>query len=538
MKFHPLETTIQKPHRFTFPFCYEPHALCRLAADELRRYVESVPEWADELASGKMLGVLVVETADGRLGYLAAFSGLLMGHNDHEYFVPPVFDATPADGHFKQTERLITAINHEVEALTASPGYAEARRSADNAKAEAERSEAEYREAMRQAKARRDALRLRPEGVTPAEAALMTRESRHMKAGLRRLRQADAVRTDAATEALRRFDSRIAELKKRRKQMSDELQRWLFDQYNMLNARGESKPLTEIFKATPAGAPPAAAGDCCEPKLLQYAYLNNLRPVCMAEFWYGRSPRSEVRHHLHYYPACRGRCLPILTWMMQGLDVDPDPQPEGCTRPLEIVYEDDTLIVVNKPAGMLSVPGRSDRESVLSLLRERCPDMAGPVMVHRLDMDTSGLLVAAKTVDAYTDLQRQFHSRTVLKRYVALVDGVVTAAPAGSVSLPLYSDPLDRPYQKVDFGLGKPSHTEYRILKSTPGGTLLSLTPHTGRTHQLRVHCASSLGLGCPIKGDRLYGHPADRLYLHAAGLSFVHPATGRTLSFERAPEF
>lgn len=537
-KFHPIRTDVPKPQRFTFPFCYEPHELCRIAAHELVHYVESVEEWQSEMSCGKMLGVLVVETAGGRLGYLAAFSGLLQGRNDHEFFVPPVFDATAPDGYFKVNERQISALNYEIEALSQSAEYASACQETGRATAEAEHSERDWREAMRQAKLRRDKIRQRAESLTPDVEAQLIRESQHMKAELHRLKQRNALAIETANRQKQAVDNRIRALKRQRRQMSDSLQQWLFGQYNMLNARGESKPLTEIFAQTPQKTPPAGAGDCCAPKLLQHAYLNNMKPVCMAEFWYGASPVSEVRHHLHYYPACRGKCLPILTWMLQGLNVESAPQLRGCVEPLEVVWEDEAVIVVNKPAGMLTVPGRSVRESVLTLLRERYPCMTGSVIVHRLDMDTSGLIVAAKTAEACRNLQQQFLKRTVRKRYTALLDGVVSGNREGNISLPLCSDPLDRPYQKVDLLRGKPSLTNYRVLKSTHSATLIELLPHTGRTHQLRVHCASPLGLNAPIRGDRLYGHPSSRLFLHASALSFTHPLTGQRLTFERPAPF
>lgn len=538
LKFHPIETAVPKPRRFTFPFCYEPHELSRIAAREVVSRVEREPAWHGEMAQGKMLGVLVAETEEGRLGYLAAFSGLLQGRNDHEFFVPPVFDATAPDGHFKLSEARITSLNHEIDALLQSDEYAAACSNLLKVKSEAAQEENGFREIMRQSKAHRDTVRHDVQSVTPEVAERLIRESQFQKAELRRIRHRNARQISVAEGAKALIDSRITALKEQRRVMSDELQRWLFSQYTMLNALGESRLLTDIFAETPQRMPPAGAGDCCAPKLLQYAYRHNLRPVSMAEFWYGASPRNEIRHHLHYYPACRGKCLPILKWMLRGLEVEPDPQLKGCVQPLEVVWEDDDLIVVNKPAGMLSVPGRSGRESVLSLLRERCPNMDGSVIVHRLDMDTSGLMVAAKNTETCLALQQQFLHRTVKKRYTALLDGTLSGRTAGEVRLPLRSDPLDRPYQKVDFSCGKPSLTLYRVIRSTASTTLVDLIPLTGRTHQLRVHCASPLGLGAPIRGDRLYGHHAQRLFLHAAWLSFRHPRTNKLLNFERKAPF
>ena len=426
---HPLHSDIPKPERFTFPFCYEPHPLCILAAEEVKREIERI-----QPTEGKMFGVLVAEG-----GFLAAYSGLLEGRNDWDYFVPPVFDAQQPDGYFKTREREIM------------------------------QSEAH-------------------------------------------------------------------------KQMSQDLQLWLFRQYRMLNARGQERDLVEIWQdyhpspriRNKYPLPPGGTGDCCAPKLLQYAYQHGLKPVCMAEFWWGPSPKGEVRHHGEFYPACRGKCKPVLTWMLQGLDVDPDPEKARLPRlHVEIVYEDEALAVVNKPAGMLSVPGRRERYSVAVWAQRR---WEGAILVHRLDMWTSGLLLVAKTMEVYHHLQRQFEEHTVKKKYLALVEGV-PAAEHGVIDLPLSSDPINHPRQVVDYEHGKRAITEYRVL--TRGDvSLLALWPHTGRTHQLRMHCAHPDGLGCPIVGDELYGHKSDRLYLQAQAIAFAHPVTGKRMHFELPESF
>jgi tRNA pseudouridine32 synthase/23S rRNA pseudouridine746 synthase len=316
------------------------------------------------------------------------------------------------------------------------------------------------------------------------------------------------------------------------KQMSQELQIWLFQQYRLLNAKGEVHDLVEIWNDYHSAPrirekfplPPGGTGDCCAPKLLQYAYQQGFWPVCMAEFWWGDSPKGIIRHHGQYYPACRGKCLPVLTWMLQGLQVDPDPDKEPHTRhDVEIVYEDEALAVVNKPSGMLSAPGRTEQYSVATWAQERWP---GSMIVHRLDMMTSGLLIVAKTAEAYHHLQDQFTARTVKKKYLALVEGT-PRSEHGVIDLPLSSDPMNRPLQIVDTEHGKRAITEYRVLHSGPH-SLLALWPHTGRTHQLRVHCAHPDGLGCPIVGDELYGKKADRLYLQAQAISFINPSTGK----------
>ena len=425
---HLLIADLPLPERFTYPFCYEPHPLCQMAAEEVKREIERI-----QPTEGKMFGVLVVKAEEG-LGFLAAYSGLLEGRNDWPYFVPPVFDAQQPDGHFKQTERAISAKGGD-------------------------------------------------------------------------------------------------------KQMSQELQLWLFHQYRMLNAKGETKDLVDIWQDYHCSPrirnryplPPGGTGDCCAPKLLQYAFSHGLRPVCMAEFWWGESPKSEIRHHGQFYPACRGKCKPILTWMLQGLDVDPNPEETGASHlTIEVIYQDTTLAVINKPSGLLSVPGRTEDHSVATIAMERWP---GSLPVHRLDMGTSGLMVIAKTKEAYVSLQEQFVKRTVKKRYIALVEGIVKE-PKGRITLPLIFDPMNRPRQMVDYQRGKSAVTEYEVLDARDGRTLLALYPHTGRTHQLRMHCAHPDGLGSPIVGDELYGHKAERLCLHCDQIEFAHPVTGERMSF------
>ncbi len=453
---HPLQSTAERPVKFTYPFCYEPHPLCLEAAKKVRRYVTTHEELFQDAERGKMFGVLVVENADGTLFFLAAYSGLLAGRNDWQWFVPPVFDAQQPDGHFKQIERQLTAMNVVLETMAPD-------------------------------------------------------------------------------------DLLAIELKERRKFMSEDLQQWLFRQYRMLNARGEERDLIELWHDYHSVKvrqkypyPPGGAGDCCAPKLLQYAYQQGLKPLCMAEFWMGASPKGEIRHDGQFYPACRGKCLPILTWMLKGLDVEPNPQendpllyPLGMSRiKLDVLFEDQWLMIINKPSGLLSVPGRESRLSVWSIVRQHYADCDDWALAHRLDMGTSGLLIITKTRDAYALMQEQFASRQVKKTYIALLDGVITQ-PSGTISLPLRANPLDRPRQVVDYEDGKPAVTDYEVLSVKDGITRIELRPHTGRTHQLRVHCAHEEGLATPILGDDLYGHGGqERLFLHAQEITFCHPVT------------
>ena len=552
---HHLNTDIQPPHQFTFPFCYEPHPLCRLAAAEVEHHIVESGVWQGETSCGKMFGVLVVRYELGvrnyelgvrscELGFIAAYSGLLAGRNDWAYFVPPVFDAQQPDGHFKVTERSISDINREIDCIRHSDEYKRVKAEEAALRQKAADRIAAMKQRIASAKAERDRRRSDAQTgllqISEAEAAAMTRESQTLKADLRRLKQRLDMELSAAHALTFQYDERIAALRQRRRSMSDELQRWLFMQYRMLNARGEERNLIDIFSTTTHGIPPAGAGDCCAPKLLQYAYSHGLQPVCMAEFWWGESPRQEIRHHLSYYPACRSKCLPILTHMLQGLDVEPNPLTATASEELKIVYEDDAICVVDKPAGMLSVPGKDNVESVESIMRQRWHQYDGnPIMVHRLDRDTSGLMVVARTLEAYHSLQQQFACRTAAKRYEAVLDGV-PALQQGTISLPLMPDITDRPRQRVDMEHGKPSVTTYRVVSTQNHRTLVWLFPHTGRTHQLRVHCAHPLGLATPILGDPLYGRgtAAPRMYLNAAELEITHPVTGRRMQWKSESAF
>ena len=505
---HPLDSDIEKPRRFTYPFCYEPHPLCQLAAKEVQAYIAAHPEIREDADRGKMFGVLVVvrpgrtgsppgpdwESAPGGLpetpgtlgalgnhrnprnprssyAFLAAYSGLLAGRNDWDYFVPPVYDAQQPDGHFKTMEREISRL---------------------------------------------------------AKGSSTTNDSS--------LTSAPSSSNDP-------------------KQLSQELQTWLFHQYQLLNARGERRDLVDLWQSyyirpklrQKFPLPPGGTGDCCAPKLLQYAYEQGLQPLCMAEFWWGTPTKTEVRQHLNYYPACRGKCKPILTWMLQGLDVDPDPETQGLARQeVPTVYEDEWLLVVNKPHGLLSVPGRLEQYSVATIMQQRYPDS---IVAHRLDMATSGLLIVAKSMEVYRVLQEQFVKHQVKKKYLAVLEPLGSLGalgnprnpssprlPRGRISLPLRPDPMNRPRQIVDPEHGRQAITDYEFLTDR----LVALWPQTGRTHQLRIHCAHPDGLGRPIVGDELYGTAhylpdgsRDRLWLHAAEIWFRHPVTGQPMHFE-----
>ena len=555
---HPLCDATALPPRLNNPFYYEPDDLSRAAIHELTDYLYGrssafsatpLPDaFRADIDRGKMMGVLVVtenaaqtdSAAVRHLSFLAAYSGQVCGRSDWPGFVPAVFDYLQADGYFKTHEAEITRLNHEAERITRA--MHESCQSADTPD--------DPRPTMHKAR-----LKDETEAQFVSRRQFENAELHRWKLRQRK-RQAD---TGARRQQL---DDRLAALRTLRRQKSDGLQRWLFQHFVMRNARGETRDLIDItrsyYEARLADGsyslPPAGSGECCEPKLLQYAFLHGLRPVSMAMFWWGESPKTEVRHHLQCYPACNGKCKPILWWMLQGLDVAPNPLDDASrdaalAARLRTLYDDADICVVSKPAGLLAVPGKSGRESVLSLMRRRFPDAPSPLIVHRLDMDTSGLMVIAKTMAAYHDLQRQFAAHTIQKRYVAIVEGR-PKCDEGVISLPLRPDLDDRPRQVVDPIHGRPALTTYHVVaRLDDGRSRLWLYPHTGRTHQLRVHCAHADGLGCPIVGDALYGtgriiqsdktdgSRPSRLCLHAEQLTFRHPTTGRTMTFtDKAP--
>ena len=494
---HTLEVSDkgQRPVRFTYPFNYLPHPWAEAAAEEVMRDVRAYqlanPQ-SELFRQGKMFGVLVVETPDGSIGYLRAFSAMLDGSYHHDGFVPPVVDISHPDGYFKQEEARISAIN-------------------------------------------------------------------------KRLQEAEG--------------SQVEGLKNERKQRSQALQRWMFSQYKMRNAQGQTRDLLDIFKnekpilseedyygraviqtADYQPIPPSGSGECCAPKLLQFAFEHHLQPLCMAEFWMGASPQSELRKEGQFYPACQSKCKPILRYMLAGIPMDDDPvrkSNEALATQTQILYEDAFMMAVNKPAELLTVPGTSGDYSLLDWLH--MPDY---LPVHRLDMDTSGIVLIAKNQDAYIRLQQLFLRRDITKRYEAVLEqNTYCARPfvydertmnvqstvkerlpmSGQIALPLSRDPFDRPRQRVDFQHGKTAITDYRIREIRADGTIfVDFFPRTGRTHQLRVHAAHPSGLDSPILGDRLYGdcRKAPRLMLHAAELQFVHPFTNQPITIHCPSNF
>lgn len=552
--------SFELPEKFTFPFYYEPHELAVLASQELKSYLANQTDFEHNfglndnqpgLVIGKMFGVLVVKDQDEQLGYLAAFSGKLGNSNHHAYFVPPVFDLLEQDSFFKKEEVEINDITLEIQAMEESEEYYSLKAAYQEAQLVLTEKLSAFKQRIKAQKKQRDILRQEyaisfSHDTEKLEAALeeLRRESVGEQLALKRLQKDLREHVELCQQRLEAFEVKINSLKEKRAAWSADLQRRIFEQYTFLNQAKEERSLNSIFQEAQIakitdGRPPAGAGECAAPKLLQFAFLNDLKPICMAEFWWGESPKSEIRIHEHYYPACRGKCEPILGHMLAGIEMDTNPMLENPAdgKELPIVYEDAHLLVVNKPHDFLSVPGKSIIDSVYERIRAKFPNATGPLIVHRLDMSTSGLMVLALNLEVYHNLQHQFIRRKVSKRYTALLDGEIMQ-DSGRIELPLRVDLEDRPRQMVCYEYGKHALTTWDKIQVRDGKTLVNFYPHTGRTHQLRVHAAHVDGLNAPIIGDDLYGKKASRLFLHAAYLKFMHPISKEILEFEVKDEF
>jgi len=549
--FDPQPDTL--PPTFASPFDHgEPHPLARRAADELIARVRGRPS-LDAPGGGKMFGVLVVAAPDGRIGYLRGFSGMLDGEWQVTGFVPPLYDGAVRDAIWPAGQHQLRALELALRALATSPEHA-AIRAAHAAvvvrhAAELAALRARHRDQRAERHVAREIIRNATtlhalDQASRGDAAergadthhALDQASRGDAAERRRLVAAHEAELAAFAARLDAIDGERVRLERQGAAESRTLMKQVHDSYVIDNARGERRPLRDLFAP---GEPPAGAGDCAGPKLLGHAYRTGLVPIALAELWWGAPPISGGRRAGQFYPSCRGKCGPILPFMLEGLPHAAPPvfgaDPIAAGEP-RVVFEDPWLVVVDKPCGLLSVPGRSGLlgDSVVTRLRARYPEAA---VAHRLDLDTSGLLVAAKDPATCVALQRAFARREVDKRYAAWLDGVV-ARDHGTVELALRVDLDDRPRQIHDPEHGKPAVTEWRVVERTASRTRVALVPRTGRTHQLRVHAAHPLGIGAPITGDRLYGRAAARLALHAEALAFTHPHTQRRIELVRPAPF
>lgn len=540
IRYFPDSRTYDLPEKLNDPFRYTPHSLVSQAARDVTDEISRSEKLSAMFSEGKMIGVLIVET-DGRVGYLTSFSGTLDGKGQIAGFVPPIFDLTDSAGTFRQKEAEISAINRQIKELEAADELLLLKKELTEAERAQEEQLNEYKALMLIHKRRRDEIR--SEVSDPDIIQKLTGESQFEKAELRRMKAGWEKRLESIRQRLEESLTVIKELQQKRARMSDRLQRWIFNSYIVHNNLGEKASIYEIFAAKGL-VPPGGTGECAAPKLLEYAYRNGLRPVAMGEFWYGTSPESAVRNSGAFYPSCTSKCGPLLEFMLKGLKIMDQPHYTATCQGLsgcpELIWEDDHLIIIDKPSEMPSVPGTDGRRSLQEWLQERYQDRVIHA-VHRLDMDTSGIMVYAKTESTASDLRRQFEAHTVRKEYTARLhrrtDGrPLHAGDKGSISLPLGADYDERPRQKVDAVHGKEAYTEYEVNGINDDGTIeILLMPLTGRTHQLRVHSAHKSGLGHPILGDTLYGGTAEgttRLHLHSHKIEFTHPDTGATLSF------
>jgi tRNA pseudouridine32 synthase/23S rRNA pseudouridine746 synthase len=542
--FQPFKTNISGislPEKFTFPFYYEPHELSIIASKELQKYLETqtdfehnfgLKENQEGLVIGKMFGVLVCQNQEGELGYLWAFSGKLAGVNHHSYFVPTIFDMLQEDGFFKKEEEVLNAINSQIEILENSDELRDKKKQLENTKNKANSDIQNQKDKIKRLKIERDEKRISITNLSSVEIEQLefelSEESKKESILLKKMTKYWNFQIEKAQNEVNLLLDEINQHKDERRQKSGALQQKLFAEYSFLNQFGERKSIGEIFNNNP----PAGAGECAAPKLLHYAFEHNLKPIAMAEFWWGQSPKSEIRKHKQFYPACKSKCEPILlSHMLKGLDMETNPFQENPAegKNIEIVFEDEVLAVINKPAEFLSVPGKIISDSVYQRVKELYPNATGPLIVHRLDMSTSGVMLIAKDEETYVKLQSQFIKRTIKKRYIALLDGILEGNQ-GCINLPLRVDLDDRPRQLVCYEHGKPAQTKWKKIEIRNNQTLVYFYPITGRTHQLRVHASHELGLKTPIVGDDLYGTKAHRLHLHAESLIFDHPISKKRL--------
>ncbi|WP_348668693.1 RluA family pseudouridine synthase [uncultured Polaribacter sp.] len=543
---------IALPEKFTFPFYYEPHLLAKIATLEVQEYLEHQTDFehnfglknsSNALAVGKMFGVLVVKNEHNKIGYLTAFSGKLADKSLPKIFVPPVFNMRTAGSFYIKGELEIDGINAQLGILKKDKKYLSLKKLVKKISKEIEDDLAFQRKRMKLSRTDRKAQKKKAIAILSAVefqqfTKKLTQESYNNQFFLKELQAYYQSKFELISKDFLSFEAKITALKQARKEKSNYLQQTLFSKYAFLNQQKELKNLLAIFD-NPAIKPPAGSGECAAPKLLQYAFANNLTPIAMAEFWWGISPNSAVRKHKNYYPACQGRCKPILSHMLKGVEMDPNVLLDTLSekQELKIIYEDAVLIVVDKPAEFLSVPGKEIKDAVYTRIKEKYPTATGPLIVHRLDMSTSGILVLTKTKEANKILQSQFINRTIKKRYVALLDGILPE-DSGKIQLPLRVDLDDRPKQLVDFTHGKAAETRWEVLRRENGKTRVHFYPISGRTHQLRVHAAHKNGLNTPIVGDDLYGKKENRLHLHAEFIEFLHPTTNKKISFTIPPEF
>ena len=542
---------IELPKKFTYPFNYTPHPLAKIASIELQNHLQTQTDWIHDFgikqisnsSLGKMFGVLVVQDQNGELGYIAAFSGILSNKSILPHFVPPVYNRLETYSFYEAEEEKINLVNRELENLLHSDSFFQAKSQFQKCSDESTSLLSKKKKHLKQAKKERKQLRLEAKEKLNTEEyesydLKLRKESMDLEYDYKRTSKDQKKTIQNHLEKLQVFEQKIAQLKLLRKEKSARIQNNLFQEYQLLNYSGVKKGVIDIFSPLNK-LPPAGTGDCAAPKLLQFAYKNKLTPLALAEFWWGKSPSLEVRKHGQFYPSCSNKCKPILGHMLEGLDIDTDPleKIKSTELQIEILFEDNYLLIINKPAGLLSVPGKKLKDSVESRMKLKYPEATGPMLAHRLDMATSGLMLISKSLEVHIHLQEQFAKRTIKKRYLAILEGLVKEEK-GFIKLPLRVDLDHRPAQVVDFTHGKEAFTRFEVIDRTKNQTRIHFHPATGRTHQLRVHASHPDGLNSPILGDDIYGTPANRLHLQANYIKFLHPISLTKKSFTLAPDF
>jgi tRNA pseudouridine32 synthase / 23S rRNA pseudouridine746 synthase len=533
--FHEFDAQdLELPRRLNNPFFVEISELGKTAFEHFKQKLMTHPTILNHFECGgvgKMFGLLVVKNFHDQLGYLAAFSGKINDTVSVDGFVPPVFDTLVYDGFYKRGERVLDGLTHEIEVLLKSQDYLMKQENFVQLKLNHQAELKIKSEQIKAAKAERKLQRIR---ATPEVLERLSQESIEEQLWLKWRKKQMQLELDELQKELDLFEKQIQALKDKRKALSQYLQQQLFEHYTFLNAKQEKKNLLEIFQSFGADVPPAGAGECAAPKLFQYAFQKGYEPIELIEFWWGPSSSSQIRVQGNFYPSCRSKCEPILNHMLSATESEAPPvlNDDNRLHEIQVIYQDEFLAVLNKPYDVLSVPGKVNSLSVADYLPTLFPNAERPMLVHRLDRATSGILLVAMNQKIYVALQQQFTKRTVKKKYIAVLDGMLEE-DSGLIDLPLRVDLDNRPQQMVCYEHGLPASTRFEVLSKTDGKTRIAFYPITGRTHQLRVHAAHPKGLNTPIVGDDLYGTKAERLHLHAAELCFVHPTHGKLMEIE-----
>jgi len=527
------------------PFLNAPHPLAEKACHILQQRLDKRDDFQRDFFSpngGKMFGVLVVRDQHGKTGFLSGFSAMMNGEWSVPGFVPQVYDQAGHDAFLSEGNDQLAGLTEQLQKLEVSPQRSALKEQISDLMHTRDLALSVLKQRHKGAKAERKQLRLAlqdrydlSDAERQREIAALALASQHHKREATNAAMHWSEKLQLLQKQLDDIDGQIKDIKEIRTEKSRILHKRVFETYVLTNHLNELRPLTDFFE----GLPPAGAGDCAGPKLIQYAHLHGLYPLALAEFWWGASPASGIRHHGQFYPACRGKCHPILPFMLRGLNVEAEPDfglaidAVGADEPA-VVFEDDDLLVLNKPAGLMSSPGKYIKDSVYARLMQRYPGCPDLKLVHRLDMATSGLLLVAKNLRANKQLQKQFIQRSVEKRYEALLSKRLPPdMQEGDIDLPLRVDFDDRPRQVVCYEYGKAAQTHWQVIDREGDTTRVWFYPHTGRTHQLRMHASHKDGLNAAIIGDGLYGQEAERLMLHAQRLCFDHPVSCERMEFE-----